>query len=89
MKPPGVGAIVIDTSRPDLGAGTLRNWYVMSNRVYADVKFSSGIKRVRRDNCVCAVGRKTRPPDQPFTAEEKAMAKRYGLTPRQYRSAMT
>ena len=92
MKPAIAGLLVFDKSRPELGSGVLNKWYMKphNGKLYASVRFSCGYRSVCQDVLRRKYKQREKQvaDDLPFSDDEIAHAKRYGLTPRQYRSAM-
>lgn len=87
-----IGTNIVDATRPLFGIGVIQTWMRHPQLgTVARVKFASGIKLVTRANCRSAnlpmpVAIEIR--RAKATAEEKALAKQYGLTVRQYREAI-
>lgn len=90
MKP-SIGTSVIDSSRPNLGVGVLQCWttHPQLGKV-CRVRFAAGIKLVTRKHCRYATSPAPRVivRKPPVMSDEALIAKRYGLTVRQYREAI-
>ena len=88
MTRPRIGSTVIDTTRRELGEGVLQFWtHFPTLGRCARVKFALGLKFVREVDMSFAP--RPRYVSREATAEEQAAARRFGLTVRQYREAVS